>query len=377
MAGVRYDATSVDSFELAHDDLMERQFAAIRRHRPRLFDGYAERMADCMQRGLATMDTVLSAAGVDDGDLARCREQRAQDARLDFLYGLPRSAAFGAAIGTAIDEALFGDATVDSAELTALINLFIRLLDGLVDETPDLFEPERRTFLSILEEASWAPHSDPPTIAALDRKHPVVAVTLRVMLEWLRRVKGSRIWSADPATGEQFAAVCRTALGAELATASQPSLDGDQVDIADCRRALIEKSALSVWVIALAPVCLRGWPEGVDRERYYAVARAVGYHFSWIDDICDMAADLDADRWSDVLLTLYERVQRTRAAGPFDLKDALMRAAADGEAAAELVAKGERLYCQMVDSIERLDIDPSPLLTYVADGTQSWFLAEL
>lgn len=366
----------VDLVDTIYRDLLQRQFLAIKQREPALYEGYHSRLASYMERGLANLHAVLASAGVEESDLNECFERARVDQRFRFLYKLPRSAALGGARGTALEMGLFSSTSNAVGEFVTLLNIFITILDGLLDEAPALLASEHETLYDLLVRQSWSRTRKLPIFEQRDSAHPVVVLMYDVMVECIRIVISSDAWLADPTLREDFSDAVEAAFLAESSSTDYQFVAEGPFNISACRSALIAKSGNAAWVTALAPICVRGWPSELNRSGYREFAKFFGEYVGWIDDICDLLVDLAAGRWSSVILDLYEYVGQPSHRSPPALRFTLTTALAYDQISNRLVETGGQLYDQLIGALEALEIDRASIVPLIADITQSWLVIE-
>ena len=94
------------------------------------------------EAGLETLQELFFAAGVSQRDMDRCQALADADARFEFLHWLPHAATVGGAAGDATEKPIFGSCSGEPRGLASLIQLFTLILDGLIDEAPDILAPD-------------------------------------------------------------------------------------------------------------------------------------------------------------------------------------------------------------------------------------------
>lgn len=362
----------IDVYEVIHRELVQQQFDAIRNKTPHLYEGFEQRITSHLEKGLSSLRAVLRSSGVGDFEFERYMNCVQIDERLHFLYDLPYSATFGRLTGEAMESSLFNMTTARTSEITTLLNLFIRLLDSLVDEAPELYIPERDFILRILQDGNWQDSSAASGLRKFGEKHPIVELTYKVLFEWLRRIRESEAWQSDSSIRYIFSHAVKEAISAELNSLKEQSIRIEQIDIEYYRNALKNKSEYAIWVTALAPICMNGWPNGLDHELYRRSAHLLGQYIGWIDDVRDIMEDIAASRWSNVLLATYERIGCPSCNSVDTLKYLLLSALANDHLVSKIVHIGTNYYDETIQCLESIGVDHSPLLLLMADLTQSW-----
>lgn len=325
-------------------------------------------MALRRQRGVQTMQAILESAGISDDDLNLCLGLAGHDANFGFLKWLSHSAALGAAAGEAAEAALFGNTNKASAELAAIVQMSTLLLDGLIDDAPEVFPPHERAGLFGPLRRWLGPDPMPVSASAATAEHPVVTLLYKGAAEWARRIQGSEAWSGDESVRVEVWSAVEAALRAENngTRAIFHGMSG-QLHVEQCRTAIRDKSVAPVWVSALMPICVRGWPKGFDRHAYRDAVEAMGTFVGWMDDIDDLLLDLEEGFWSDALLDVY------LCAGepPSGPQEAFVRRLAETLALQStrisLAEKGVTLYKGLVLAFEETGFDGGPILQLIDD----------
>jgi len=360
---------SVADTSTAHADLVRRQLLAISDRSSQPFGGNAERMTRRVKDGRETLREVLSAAGVTQQDFDRCQSLADADARFEFLNWLPHAATVGGAVGDATEQAIFGSCSGEPRSIASLIQLFSLVLDGLIDEAPDVVAPERTTLFDVMIRG-WDPAYEAPTRQQIDSKHAAVSLLYKIALEWIRLVRRTQGWSSEASVREELPAAVKAALQSEyINTASMYDVGTGRASIEDCRKVIMAKSASAVWVSALAPICARGWPDNLDRRRYRRCAYLLGGYIGWIDDIEDLLVDLSAGRWSLVSADLYVYSGQPKSLAPAELIGRLTETLGFEDVRQRLIKTGLEHYDELVRGLDAIEIDNRPILQLVEDAT--------
>lgn len=362
-------APSVVDISNTHTDLVRRQLLAISNRTPRPFGGNPERMTRRAEDGVETLRNVLSAAGVSQQDFDNCRTLADADARFDFLHWLPHAAAVGGAAGDAIEEAIFGSCTGEPRAIASLMQLFALVLDGLIDEAPDILAPERATLFDIMIRG-WEPDYKALTRRQINNKHPVVSLLYKIALECIKLVRQTQGWSSQASVREELPAAVKAALQSEFSgTPSIYDVGNGRASIECCRKAIMAKSANALWVLALAPICARGWPDNLDPHLYRRYAHRFGAYIGWIDDIEDLLVDLSAGRWSLVSVDLYVYSGQPKGLAPAELISRLTDTLGFEDVRQRLINTGLEHYEELVRRLDETEINKQPVLQLINDTT--------
>ena len=353
----------------AHSDLVRRQLIAINDRTSQPIGGQTERMSRRANDGLETLQNVLAGAGVTQEDRDSCRALADADARFEFLNWLPHAATVGGAAGDATEQAIFGSCSGEPRAIASLIQLFSLMLDGLLDEAPDILAPERATLFDIMIRG-WDPDYEAPTRQQIDSKHAAVSLLYKIALEWIRLVRRTQGWCSEASVREELPAAVKAALQSEFTnTASMYDVGAGRASIEDCRKVIMARSANAVWVSALAPICARGWPDNLDRRRYRRCAYLLGGYIGWIDDIEDLLVDLSAGRWSLVSADLYVYSGQPKSLAPAELIGRLTETLGFEDVRQRLIKTGLEHYDELVRGLDAIEIDNRPILQLVEDAT--------
>lgn len=361
--------TVIDPLEVIASDLRERQLAVIRdRARAVYDDGYISRMAESTKNSIGSLHRMLRASGINSDRIEGYLLFIGEDPRFGFLNVIPSVAVLTVARSRALEQGLFGTITDASTEMGLLLSLYTILLDGLMDETPEVIAADSEVLTAVMLGQEWAVTGAPPVFPSRPDRHPLATLLCQVTSEFIRRVVTSDGWRRDLEVRRRFVAASRAAFLAEVESVPLTIVGSPPHERLAISRALRAKSVHCSVVTALAPVCLRGSPSGLDLEAYEAFARAVGAYSGWIDDIADVLLDLRQGRWSNVLLHVLEATPRSPGT---DLRTAMAYRVTDERLAERLAATGAALYENVLTHLELLPLSPEPLLAVLADITRS------
>ncbi|HUF50872.1 MAG TPA: hypothetical protein VMN60_08575 [Longimicrobiales bacterium] len=338
----------------AHAALIAEQLAALRAHDAALFTASAAGLDD------AAAPVRLSDSGISE---SRCRALAAADARFGFLASLSQSAAVAVAAAAALETSLFGRS--ESAvvpRIVAPLQAFVRLLDGLVDDAPDLFEQWKAEIAAAvargLSDADAPPH-DPRNA------HELLGMIHDVTASWTAAVRDAPGWVEDPSIRDAVCQAVASAMRAEYESA-HCVMGGVAPDVAAMRARVRAKSTSTAWVVALVPIIAHGWPPWLDRQRYEHVAMLFGTYVGWVDDVCDIFEDLDSGVWSDALLELWDLAGRPALAGAADAAVELPVLLTEPAHRARLVATGVAHHHAFFDALRETGADPEPMARLIA-----------
>lgn len=313
-----------------HRDVVARQWAVLEPYVQDELEGFEDRMSQCMEEGIRTLATFAEVAGVDAETLQSLTER---DSRFEFLFSLPRTAGIGGRIGDVLNIALYGESSAQSKLLGQWVYVFIRCLDGVIDNAPELLDDDAKTALreeifAGLGQSDWIP----PAPETDGQRHPAIKLLHAAALSWVAAVRDSDGWQGDSRVQEAISIAAAAALDAEYRTPFSV-FDRAVTDMAVLSDAIDEKTRTATWCIALMPVCVNGLGPEIDLDRYRACMAAWGNFLEWIDDIQDLVEDSRAGVWNVPLTMLAADGKVAKDAAAFDpalfLGESLMHCPAD------------------------------------------------
>jgi hypothetical protein len=288
-----------DNLELIVHDLRVHQLDALIGTRPDAFTHYFERMSRATTEGLA----IVNEMAIHRPELRTLMSQIVSlaetDRRLGFLDGIPEGPLLAVMRARALERAIFDIETEEVARIALLIGIFTVLLDGVIDEAPEIFATIQPWLDQTMNLAS--PPPEPPA-----NLHPVAQAIVWSATSAISGLAKTTGWR-DPTARAEFVRATKAAYQTELV--STTCLISDRsVPPGEMRKRIADKSTACIWAGALIPMVVHGWPEGIDPAGFEELARTVGAFSGWIDDIVDLGIDLRADRWSMPLLEIYDLV---------------------------------------------------------------------
>ncbi len=352
-----------------HAELVRQQLLAISDRARSSRDGADGRAVRRRALGEATMRAVLTSAGLTNGDIASLSDLADNEARFDFLRWLPHAASVGGAAGDASEMALFGTCSGEARELTALVQMFTLMLDGLIDDASEIFPQDARTSLFEFLQRGLDPALPAPEPAEPDHGHPAVVTLNQIAREWIRRTRATLGWFDTVIAGEMRAATS-AALLAEYGSALRPleaTISPPELEL--WRDVLRAKSVNAVWVSCLVPICVHGWPPNLDSPACRRLASCMGTYVGWIDDIDDALTDLEHGRWSEVLLDMYIYAGSPPVEDGKTLVDILLEALADEQIRQKLVNTGVRHHDNLSTALADSVSDSEPIMQLIEDVT--------
>jgi hypothetical protein len=351
-----------DNFSIAsrasHAALVEEQFTSLLR----------AGLGKVTSEPLEAQDTVglsalLSETGVSGAEWAECYALVESDNRFAFLGGLAHSTAVAIEAANSLELSLFGNAEELGPCIVAPLQAFIRVLDGLVDDVPEIFSSQKENILTLVQFGLG--ETNIRNVRKEDEcNHIVIDLLYKIALTWTGVVRSTPGFS-DPSIRAIFLQAVDKAMRAEYFNANC-IIDGYPSNIEALRDSVRAKSADVAWVIALIPILVRGWPLDLDRNEYHSVANLFGTYVGWVDDICDVLEDLDQGRWSDVLLELYSFSCKSTMGSPAATKYEFSELLKNDDCRAHLVKIGVAHQVAFFDMLVEIGADPMPIAKLVA-----------
>lgn len=314
-----------------------------------------------------SLSTLLSKAGVSESEWSECINLAESDERFAFLRTLEQPVAVAVVVANAYELSLFGNVGKVGEYIIPSTQAFIRVLDGLIDDVPELFDLEKENILSTLQHGL----SDLEVGREEPHDHIVINLLNKIILLWTRSVRSTPGFS-DPSIRMTFIQAVNKAMNAEYYSANC-IIDGYPSNVNKILDSVREKSTNVAWVIALIPIIARGWPHDLDINKYHQAARLFGIFVGWIDDIFDVLEDLDQNRWSEALLELYLFSCESSATTLGVTKNDLMNLLSNAECRAHLVEIGVDHQISFFKMLNETGADPKPIANLVAEGAVKIF----
>jgi hypothetical protein len=277
---------------------------ALEKRFPLDLDGSPARIANYIEDGLLLLTShhfnLQDEPEFSMDRIEACRTLADREPRFRFIYRLPSSAGWGAAIGETIETSLFGETHDPVRTVTALLNAFMTFLDGLLDEAPEIIAPHREALLQLVR--CGASGNDVSRIR-LPGDHPYTDMCFLIARLWIRRSQALYDTGASPAPGPRqdfkWAAV-------------QSMLD--EYSVCDARfhsglppsaEPLYGRTRWPLWTQALAAGCQHIWPKELDYAAFRRLIFCIGDYAAWLDDLRDYVGDCMAGQWNTASYALY------------------------------------------------------------------------
>jgi len=331
-------------------------------------EGSPERIAGYLEDGLSLLTSrgfrLDSEVGLSMESFEVCRRLADQDARFRFIYRLPSSVGWGAAIGAAIGRALYGETHDGVRVVTATLNAFMTFLDGLLDEAPDVFNPHRESLLQLVRDTEL--HNGTRN-GSVPRDHPYNTMCFLIARLWIDHFNRLSPPSQPGGLRNEFLCAALRSMAVEYSACDSrfggapPSMD-----------VLYGRTSWPLWTQALAVMCQHGRPADVDLGAFRKLIFRIGEYAAYLDDVRDYITDCAAAQWNTVSLAYYSRY-------PFPIDGAgvtqrqLLANLADDAFAEAVIQTGSEL----CDSIEEClvglrGVDSDSLRPLLADLTYEY-----
>lgn len=360
-----------DPLATLHQNLVRDQLEVLVQQCPALFEGFEQRLRQYRTRGAENYRAAIQHAGVTEPLIQECYGCARHDERLRFLHNLPRSAALGSARGRGLEMGLYECSTPELERLVTLLNLLITVLDGLLDEAPDLLTEEDKALLHrLMIQQPWAATGSLPE-ASTGRTHPVVRLLFTLLIACIREILRGEGWQNSKELRRRFSDAARAAALTEAAS-TRHTLDIPPGPIDHTQHTLYKKSRDAAWVTALAPLCVNGLPPSLNLQKYQTFSYAFGDYIGWIDDVCDLKKDISSGVWSCVSIEIYEALNRPCYSSTEEIKYYLQSALSLRRIVKHLTSQGLSFFRRVPASLKKVDADSEAVLPMIADLTQSW-----
>ena len=232
-------------------------------------------------------------------------------ARYEFLNHIEYAALLAAKRTLNVEHAFFGQNTPEAAEIGFLLSVFTNVLDGILDEVPEIVSPEDKKELGrVMVEQEWATSRVAPEIISHPDRHPIVCLLMESMRLVLLHLIETQGWRSDEKIRREFSEATRYAFHSEKKSTKLKLGHYWPDDMKATEKMLFDKSVAPAKIGLLIPICFHGWPKELSPQDLDQLAWQLGSTGGWLDDICDIHDDLESGVWSNVLLELYRIVHK-------------------------------------------------------------------
>lgn len=345
---------NVPSYSLCQK-FQERELANFQRLHPLMFEKFEERSSAYYREGMYNLNLIIDSGELSLNLVHKALEWRKQDGRYQFLYDVPIASFFAAARANNLEKAFFGRQTKEVSQLAMLISIFTNLLDGIVDEVPEIIGSTDLKFIATqLTEQDWKDNRIVPESPLNTDRHPVVALLLEVTQAIIRHVMDAEVWQDQADIREQFGIATSNSFMAEIQSASFMIGTYWPTDFGHSIKELESKSIDPAWVGLLCPICFYGWPEGINGANIKMLATHLGSLGGWLDDISDLHKDLGSQVWSSLLLEIYRMIHKQ--VSPSNVAISMAWGVSNDSIQNHLSRMGEERLTRLVTYIETLPI---------------------
>jgi hypothetical protein len=362
-------ATLRQSAELVHGELLARLRDTLAASFPVEPEGSPERIAGYLEDGLSLLTShafrIDNNVGLSMDRIEACRRLADQDARFRFIYRIPSSVGWGAAIGAAVERALYGETQDAVRTVTALLNSFMTFLDGLLDEAPDVLRPHRDRLLQLVRDG---PNGSAGLNGIIPEDHPYTAMCFLIARLWIGHFNRLRHPGQVSGLRDEFLrAACRS-MAVEYAVCdsgignpSPPSMN-----------VLYGRTCWPLWTQSLAVMCQHEWPRDTDLLAFRDLIFRIGEFAAYLDDVRDYVSDCIAGQWNTASLAFYSR-HPFPLEGTEDAQTYLLANLADESFAETVIQTGRDIRNSIEEQFHRLrGVDTDCLRPLLADLTYEY-----
>jgi hypothetical protein len=355
-------AMLADVAGVVHAGLLRRMGEALSAAYPIDAEWSRERIAGFLEDGMALLTSnrinLLGEPGLSMERIEACRLLAETDRRFRFIYRLPGSVGWGTAIGATIEASVHGESHDEVRSVTGLMNAFMTLVDGMLDEAPDIIAPHRDTLLDLVCEGAAGRDVGK---RALPNDHPCNYACFLVGRLWIHGVN-----ALDPLAHYRadLANAASRAMIDEYASC-ESRFDANGIP---SRASLYGRTGWPLWTQALASVSHSVWPEDYDYRAFRELIFRIGDFAAFLDDLRDYISDCSAGQWNTVSVEYFSR-HSFACASADEIRERLLVALAEEEFTSGVVRMGCELRNKIADSIVASGIQPCPLNDLLSDLT--------
>lgn len=356
---------NTDFLTQLQSEIKNAQYDAIVKEEPEYFKHIPSIKATVFKTGLFQTDMLVKNSAFDLALFNRCKYLAETDVSFDYINHIPAAGFLAAHRANALEESLYGRATDEVAHLAILMSAFTNLLDGILDETPDIFSKEQAKALrAIFLQQDWSEKIvlDPVVI---QNAHPVVELLFAVTGLIIEKITRSPYWIPGSQVAGEFRMASNAAFQSELRSTKYLGLHEipEQLDLA--KTELSGKSSNWAWAVAMAPICMNGWPDGLTIADFRKFCFTLGSFGGWLDDISDIKEDFYHSKWSNVFIEVYQRCSGfVPYAGEFPFM--LQHFLADRSIQQHVVAQGVRAFQQLQETVRSLPLQNQTIFENIA-----------
>jgi hypothetical protein len=327
-----------------------------------------ERIAGFLEDGMALLASnrinLEGEPGLSMERIEACRLLAETDARFRFIYRLPGSVGWGSAIGATIEESIHGNSREEVRAVTGLMNAFMTLVDGMLDEAQDVIAPHRNALLNL----AWqgAAGSDIEGIALPD-DHPCNYACFLVGRLWISGLHA--VYPLALYRPELADTACR-AMKAEYASSASRFTAAGAPDPAP----LYGRTRWPLWIQALASISHTGWPERYDYGAFRNLILSIGDYAAFLDDVRDYITDCVAGQWNTISAPYFHR-QSIACSSDEEIKERLLVALTEDDFTSDILRTGHELRAGIEMSMAASRVGPLLMNDLISDLTFEYLLS--
>jgi len=327
-----------------------------------------ERIAGFLEEGMALLTSnQIDLDGVPGLSMERieaCRLLAETDPRFRFIYRLPGSVGWGTAIGATIEASVHGDSREDVRAVTGLMNAFMTLVDGMLDEAPDVIAPHRPALLDLVRQG--AAGSDVAG-EALPDDHPCNYACFLVGRLW---INGLGAVQPLPAYRPELGDAARRAMVDEYASSTSRFDTNRLPDLAP----LYGRTRWPLWTQALASIAHADWPERYDYGAFRDLILRIGDFAAFLDDVRDYMTDCAIGQWNTVSAAYFRR-HSFACSSVEEIKERLLIALAEDDFVSDMVTTGHEMRAGIEKAMAASRIEPGLMKDLISDLVFDYLLS--
>lgn len=327
-----------------------------------------ERIAGFLEDGMALLTSNrINLEGEPSLSMERieaCRLLAETDPRFRFIYRLPGSVGWGTAIGAAIEASVHGDSREDVRAVTGLMNAFMTLVDGMLDEAPDVIAPHRDALLNLVRQGA---EGGGVTGEALPDDHPCNYACFLVGRLWISGVN-----TLHPLAfyRQELADTAHRAMRDEYESSVSRFDAPGLPDPAP----LYGRARWPLWTQALASISHTGWSKHYDYGAFRDLILRVGDFAAFLDDVRDYVTDCVAGQWNTVSTRYFHR-HSFSCSSVEEIKERLLIALAEDDFVSDVVRTGREMRAGIETSMAASRIEPRQMNDLISDLTFDYLLS--
>jgi hypothetical protein len=204
--------------EIVHKELLSTIREAVRQRRPGWLESSPMRISNQTEEGLQTLLGLAEEHPSTASVLDECQSLADRERRFAFLYRLPDSCGFGLSIGRTLEQALNLPERPGTSEVTALLHIFMTLLDGLIDQAPECFGVRPDTFWGWIE--AMLENNLTGAVVGRSLSHPLARMVWEIAKLWTVKARILAEQDTGKARWRSFCQAVMTSLRVEGKTST-------------------------------------------------------------------------------------------------------------------------------------------------------------